>query len=492
MKVVKSSQLKNDKICRNGFSYTLNRKIGHKYYWMCDLNRAMNCKGRLVTELNYEGNYIITKSTLHSHLPSVHRSSVVQAKNDLRNLAKSAFNASPMHIVDKVNQSDIVRNNDLNSFMGSENSQLKMVKRVQNNQLNCKFPPSPKDLDFVYDLTFNHLYINNEQILLFDLLSQDKQKRFSIFTTDELIRVFCEAELIVIDGTFQTTPKPFYQLLIIHGNLPSFENYFTHPLIYVLMSGKDKILYTEVFKEIKNYATSLGLTIKAKFSMSDYELGIRAAINSVLPSVDKRACFFHTRQITIKRLKKLKLFNLYRTNAPFAKEINLIMALAFFPPNDIEELFNIIYENGSDEACLFYDWFAPIYIRKFDGSEAINSPRFWSVYDLVMQGLPKTQCGAEQSHHSLFLACNRYRHLPLYRFISIINGQMIKSQQKIERILNGIYEKKSCKIREKQEAIIRNILMQKDNPQRPLYNSLKGVATALTHCIHLLENLSAS
>jgi hypothetical protein len=477
--------------------YLINREYGDKFYWICDLYKSTFCRGRLITELNAAGEHVILKKSKHIHSPSIHRSFVAEAKSNLREISTQDLNSSATRLVDQNNASDFVIQNNLSNFMGSNHSQKMIVRRARQSHGKIKYPPNPTSKDFVYDLNFEDLYLHEEQILLFDCLSEDKSKRLTIFTTDFLFERFCAATFTVYDGTFKTCPAPYTQLFICHGNLPGFDEYFTHPMIYVLMTGKDENMYETIFNELRQTAIKMGLTINAKYSMTDFELASRKALRLIFPPTQNRACFFHLRQLAIKRLKNLKtisrvngqpqtLYKKYISNPDFAFEINQVLALAFFPPNEIEELFNVIHRFASTDALVFYNWFKPLYIRKLNGQDAISPPSFWSVYDLVMLGYPKTSNGAEQSHHSLFSACNKIPHLPLYKFISILKGQIIKTQQIIDRIFNGLIEKRRSKFHEEKEKIIHHILETKDVNNKPLIYSLRAIATSLTSFMHLL------
>lgn len=486
--MIKSSHLKNNKIALDGHLYNVNRQIDDKFYWICDLYKSNHCNGRLITQVQQDGDHKILKKSFHTHGPSPHRALVAECKSNIRHAAIEDVNSAPSRIVDCVNTSPLVLNNQLANFMGTTSSLRKIVKRARNNHSAIKYPPNPANLDFVYDLDFQDLNLNGEQLLLYDCLSADKTKRVTIFTTDTLFVRFCAAELMVSDGTFKTCPEPYKQLFIIHGNIPGYDDYFTQPMIWVLMSGKDQNLYETVFNNLRQTAIDMGLVMNLKYSLNDFEIAIRNAIQLVFPAIDNRACFFHLRQLTIKRLKKLKLFAKYQKDPSLALEINQVMALAFFPPNEIEELFEILHQTVSEEAKIFYDWFKPLYIRKSNRLDATHPPTFWSIYDFVLLGLPKTQNGAEQSHHSLFLACGKVQHLPLYKFLSVLKSQMIKSEQNITKILNGLIEKRRTKFYEQKENIIHHILTTKDDPNKHLINSLRAVASSLTSFIHLLVN----
>lgn len=479
VEIFQSSHLKKSKIFTNGHTYTLNRELKERFYWRCDLYYDMMCTARLVTVKESQSEHRIVKKSPHNHAPSPHHVLVEKIKNKIRDEASRDVSGTPANIVDRVNCSNLVTQHQISSFLSSENAQREMVRRVKRKVSKNKFPVSPTSLHFDYQAEFEEFYKNGECILLNDSVSQDGTKRFSIFTSEILFEHFCNSELLVADGTFKTCPKPFYQLFIIHGNIPGYDSYFTHPLIWIFLSGKDADLYSAALNVLRQHALEKNLIIRAQYCLCDFEVAIRKSFEFVFIGIKLYACFFHLRQIIIARLKKMKLFHLYESDEVFMKEITMFSALAFFEPHEIENLFVEFYDSLSENAKTFADWFYVNYIRKLDDSPARNPPTFWSVYELVQKGYPKTQCGAEQSHHSLFLSCKKEFHPPLYRMISILKNQIIKSEQKIERVKLGFIEKKKTKLCAEKEKLIKDIL-DKKNQDRTLLDSLKAVTHALS------------
>lgn len=478
--------MKNNKLSIDGFLFILNKKLKERFYWICDQYSTIRCTGRAISIRDADGNHKLLKKTAHSHTSSSHRCAVEEAKTCLRLEASRDTHGTASEIVDKINTSAAVIDNEISTLMGTEKSLRQIVRRVKKKNAAVKYPAPPKTMDFVFDLNFEGIKFGDESLLLYDYISEDKTKRISIFTKDSLFEHFCRANLIVSDGTFKTCPFPYKQLFIIHGNIPGYDDYFTYPLIWILMSGKEEELYVHAFNALREYAINMNLVFNAQYSLCDFEAAIRNSIQLVFPGIINKACFMHYRQIVIAKLKKMKLISKYQKDPNFAYEINLVVALAFFPPDEIEALFTELYGLLSVDAKNFCDWFQTNYIRKPDGRDARNPPTFWSIYDMVYLGLPKTQCGAEQSHHSLFLACHKEPHLPLYKILNILKQQMIKSDQNINRVKSGVPVKHRTKFYEVKENLIHDIINKKDDPNRPLMESLRQIATILCSINHLI------
>lgn len=91
------------------------------------------------------------------------------------------------------------------------------------------------------------------------------------------------------DGTFRSTPKPFYQLFVIHLDVNS-DKKTTNivPVIYALLPNKLEATYVRLFTLIKE---KLGVQIRT--FKSDYEIAIMNAVSFVFPQATVTGCFHH-------------------------------------------------------------------------------------------------------------------------------------------------------------------------------------------------------
>lgn len=477
--MIKSNKLKKEKLALNGFVYWMEKELKERYYWSCSEYPTLSCRSRLITMKDRDGRHEVLRSpTAHSHSPSPQNILIQHAKSHLRDEACRDLHGTPTQIVDKINRSNIVRQNKIGPMMGTDDAMRQIVRRVKKKNTAISYPTSPETFDFQYDGDFEDLYINGEILLIDDMLWEEK--RVSIFSNNTLFDHFCDAELLVMDATFKITPKPFKQTFIIHGNIPGFDNYFVYPLIWILMTNKDADSYTLVFESLRQIAINKGKIINAKFSLLDFELATRKSLQLVFPWIEQNACFFHLRQIIMRSLKRLGLFDKFSRNSQFNDEIMLIIALAFFTPDEIKVLVQVIYGSMSADAKKFLDWFKINYVQKADGSEAVNSPEFWSLHNLVRLGMQLTSNGSEQYHHSLFLACGKQMHLPLYKILTVVKEQILKSEQNIQKVFSEVAVKRRNKKCQQKEKILQKILDKKDEPNRCLLQSLRAIAVALT------------
>ncbi len=100
---------------------------------------------------------------------------------------------------------------------------------------------------------------------------QRLSRRQDTFATDEHLRRLPEADIVFVDGTFQTCPRLFYRFFTIHAIL----NGRHIPLVYCLLPNKRQETYKRVFHLLEEKVrVDLQLELLPTTVMSDYELVI--------------------------------------------------------------------------------------------------------------------------------------------------------------------------------------------------------------------------
>lgn len=176
----------------------------------------------------------------------------------------------------------------------------------------------------------------------------------------------------------------------------------------------------------------------------------------------------------MKRLKKLKvgrqnLFVRYGRDHIFAKEIKIFHALAYLDPSEIMEAFQEIYDQVSVEAKLYADEFFRIYVS----NSARYSKSFWSVADLIQNGMPRTQVWAESFHNQMNSVLVD-KHVGIYTFVKFMKDRFVVIKSEIDSYIQGNPVKKRSKKHLLAETAINNILAQKD--QYSYYDVLYSIA----------------
>jgi hypothetical protein len=84
---------------------------------------------------------------------------------------------------------------------------------------------------------------NNYQFMQFDS-GVENEKRFIVFFSSEFLNYIQKIDVWIIDGTFKSVPKDFYQLITLQGLI--FNQYI--PLIFILTTDKTTDTYSNMLK----------------------------------------------------------------------------------------------------------------------------------------------------------------------------------------------------------------------------------------------------
>ncbi|CAF0808410.1 unnamed protein product [Brachionus calyciflorus] len=199
----------------------------------------------------------------------------------------------------------------------------------------------------------------------------DDPERFFIFTRTSNLK-YLQNKHIFCDGTFNITPKPFYQVYSIHALV----NGQCIVMVYCLLPRKNQKLYERVLSKIKEALEGLPLSFTCGFE--------KAFINAcvkIFPGMNVFGCFFHYKQNLFRKIQELGLVESYN--------------------ND---------EFSSYEMTQFLDYFEATYIGKLVRTKGRypklvrNSPifelDFWNVNQRLSENIPKTNNFVEAWHKS--------------------------------------------------------------------------------------------
>jgi hypothetical protein len=132
----------------------------------------------------------------------------------------------------------------------------------------------------------------------------------------------------------------------------------TQPPLFVLLPGKQQIIYEELFRLVEQHAGSKPTSIKIHF-----ERAVEKALNSMLPQYTILGCFFHFKEyfwqhicISIYLEYELSRYFLFLQELGLKKEflekevsrraMTSLSKLAFICERDVMEEFNIIKEKA--------------------------------------------------------------------------------------------------------------------------------------------------
>lgn len=209
------------------------------------------------------------------------------------------------------------------------------------------------------------------------------------------------------------------------------------------MTGKSEALYTRVFD-----ALCQNDQFEPTYIVSDFE---QAAINATqvctslrtshfvsqvshfpflffqnrFPNANSHGCFFHLAQSVWRKVQDYGLKERYLTDDNFREAIKMVPALAFIPPNDVVESFELLqttFENDDDvqrksfacksnkldtKFCSLFagvlDYFEEVYVgrlRRHRRGNPLFPIRVWNCYDATADHLPRTNNNVEGWHRA--------------------------------------------------------------------------------------------
>lgn len=227
--------------------------------------------------------------------------------------------------------------------------------------------------------------IGAEKILFDDLKKVQIPKKFNhfllgdyigdtriiVFGTEQGCQLLESLSEFFIDGTFKSCPKPFSQLLIIHGDRqgPSHETN-TVPLIFALMPDKKQHSYAIVIEIIKSQVPGWN----PQKIHTDYEKSLINALLDEFPASVVKGCYYHMTKALWKKSKVIKIKNKVQR-----RFVALCTALPLLPANRIEEGWFYIQQQfrllGPDTKLdIFFKYFQKTWMKN-------DFPKTWCVFE---------------------------------------------------------------------------------------------------------------
>ena len=130
-----------------------------------------------------------------------------------------------------------------------------------------------------------------------------------------MISILSQAKNWYVDATFKVVCKPFTQLFSVRAFVKSGENVKQVPLLFAIMSGKQKQDYIEVFNAIWQAAAE------------------------VFPTVAWLGCFFHWSQAVWRKVQELGLQRVYISDEKTHAYICQLLSLPYLPCEHITPIF---------------------------------------------------------------------------------------------------------------------------------------------------------
>ena len=101
-----------------------------------------------------------------------------------------------------------------------------------------------------------------------------------------------------VDGTLKVVKDPFYKLFTVHAFIKSSDKLKQVPLIYCLMSGKEKADYKGVFSTSQSLMNPIGL-------VTYFESAIWGGFTETFHGIKIFGCVFHSTQAVYRRMTQM-------------------------------------------------------------------------------------------------------------------------------------------------------------------------------------------
>jgi hypothetical protein len=468
------SQKGNNKINARGYLMVKEKSRNDIYYWCCE-RRKLGCKGRVTTILSNDSHYL--KSFIdHDHTPQASDANVAKAVFDIKKRA-SETREKPIQIIQN-NMINIPQ--ETRPYMPSRDALRRKIARVRKVE-TLPEPQSITELNIPNSLCVT---LNEEPFLVKDHMVG--QERILIFTTEDNIKHLSQAIYWIMDGTFKTVPKIFYQLYSIHAPVGTENNSRILPLVYVLMTGKSEELYQLLFQDLIEFAEENYIQLTPSYIITDFEKAAINASHEEFPGVINKGCFFHLGQNGWRKIQECGLAVQYGNDEHFSLMLRHLFALAFLPAQEIPTVFNILKPRMPPEAIRVIQWFEDNYIygriRRHTRNNVIRDPpqfppALWSVYDSMELGIPRTQNNVEAWHRRWGTLVGE-SHVGIYTIIKELQKEQQQVEVQVECIIRGEERPKQKKNLIDKEKRIRTILDDREDYSE--MDFLRGIAHNLS------------
>ena len=216
-----------------------------------------------------------------------------------------------------------------------------------------------------------------------------------------------------MDGTFKVVREPFKQLYSIHAFVKQNNELKQIPLAFVLMSRRRCRDYKKVLKAIKNLLPD---EIRLQCVVTDFEIALWQAVETVFPQVRLQRCLFHWTQAVWRKVKEIGLGTAYKNDNAVHKYIKKIMALPFLPHEHIIPMFQTL--KGVATSPLLQSLVC--YVQETWIDSVLWSPDRWSIFQRSVQ----TNNDVEGWHRRLNHNARRAR-LPMYMLINLLHQESL-------------------------------------------------------------------
>lgn len=335
-RIVLADRKRGNLLSYQGYLFARNRTRTDKIYWRCvDKSCAVFMHTPVFVAIPGAAINVTKEPSGHCHPPSdvsIQRREMI---HEMLNIVHADPCAPIRSAYDQVTAGRSAAHRPFADEAVPTFSSLETILRRRRSEA---FPPTPASIDDVIiqgEWAVTWLDVQHLSLL-------DNQWGIAVFMTDRYARFLGECDTIFVDGTFRTAPRPYHQLLTIHGLYRG----TVIPLCFALLSGKTIGHYRQVLAHV---AAQVNLKCHRPWNpvnaISDFEVALVAALQTELPQTRVRGCYFHFAQSLWRKVTELGLVTHYRDNSSGGRRLRKIvqktMAIGFLPSLIISRAFQV-------------------------------------------------------------------------------------------------------------------------------------------------------
>ena len=307
----------------DGYSYYKSKATTKGTKLVCSKRTTMKCGAYLI--IDDEGTVLQTMND-HNHQSVPGEVQTRQLKANMRKQAREE--TTPMPVIYDQEKIKLLEQ-DAPSETASAFPQFDGVRTVLYRERRKKFPAMPANraeikLDGEWTLTSQ-----GEPFLLGTDGAGDK---ILVFSSDIALRELANADSYHVDGTFQTAPTIFYQIVTVHAPVLG----VIKPLVFGLLPNKETATYIRFLKLLQSKAAEKGSNLKPIRVMQDFERALMKATLEVFPDAQIKGCFFHFCQCLWRKLQGLGLAVAYKEMPEIRTWFRMALALPMLPVGWVE------------------------------------------------------------------------------------------------------------------------------------------------------------
>lgn len=322
----------------DGYSYHRSKTTagGTKLKLVCSKRKALKCMAFIFVD---DEDTVLETHHEHSHQPTPGEVQTRQLKANMRKRAREE--ATPMPVVYDQEKVKLLQG-AAPAETASTFPHFRGVKTVLYRERRKRFPAMPATRA---EISLEGDWARTTQGERF-LLSMDGEgdDKILIFASDLGLQELASADMYHVDGTFQTAPSIFYQIITLHASVLG----VMKPLVFGLLPNKETSTYVRFLQILRTAAAEKGYHLNPSRLMQDFKKALHNATLKVFPDAQVKGCFFHFSQCLWRKLQNIGLAVSYKELPEVRTWFRMALALPMMPLPQVPSAFSLVKEKTPD------------------------------------------------------------------------------------------------------------------------------------------------